>query len=77
MLKAFTPRKSSQGYLLLRIIRIYLELDMRAALTTHTEVTIAEGKKEMLNFKQLVKVSSGLFSSMPQHGCVYIYVVGI
>ena len=53
---------------------------MCAALTTHTEVTIAEGKKKMITFEQLIKVSSGLLSLMfeLQHGCAHIdKIVGI
>lgn len=52
----FTPEFSPRGYLLLRLIRVYLELDMCAALTTHTETTLEAGEAELRNFEALIKV---------------------
>jgi hypothetical protein len=52
----FTPTSSPRGYLLLRLIRVYLELDMCASLTTHTETTLEAGEAELRNFEALVKV---------------------
>ncbi len=52
-----TKTASAQGYLLLRLIRIYLELDMYASLTLHTEATISSGRQELLVFDRLLKVN--------------------
>ena len=51
-----TEEKSEDGYLLLRIIWSYLELDMFASLTVHTEVTLAAGQEELQKFSDLIKV---------------------
>jgi hypothetical protein len=45
----------------LRIIRSYLELDMFASLTVHTEVTIYAGREELQQYGDLIKV---LFNSL-------------
>jgi hypothetical protein len=45
----------------LRIIRSYLELDMFASLTVHTEVTITAGREELQRYSDLIKV---LFNSL-------------
>ena len=46
---------------MLRIIRSYLELDMFASLTVHTEVTITAGWEELQRYSDLIKV---LFNSL-------------
>ena len=51
-----TEEDSEEGYLVLRIIRSYLELDMYASLTIHTEVTLAAGREELLRYSDLIKV---------------------
>jgi hypothetical protein len=45
----------------LRIIRSYLELDMFAYLTIHTEVTLSAGREELQRYGDLIKV---LFNSL-------------
>jgi hypothetical protein len=45
----------------LRIIRSYLELDMFASLTIHTEVTLSAGREELQRYSDLIKV---LFNSL-------------
>ena len=44
------------GYLLLKVLRSYIALDMYAALEVHTAVTIAAGRKELLRFSKALKV---------------------
>jgi hypothetical protein len=51
-----TEESSEEGYLVLRIIRSYLELDMYASLTIHMETTIAAGREELLRYSDLIKV---------------------
>ncbi|KJA13371.1 hypothetical protein HYPSUDRAFT_151670 [Hypholoma sublateritium FD-334 SS-4] len=46
---------SPQGYLLLQLMRSYLELDMYASLTVHTESTISAGREEMKTYDRLLK----------------------
>lgn len=41
-----TEATSPRGYLLLKIIQSYLELDMYSTLTLHTESTIAARREE-------------------------------
>ena len=38
-------------------MRSYLELDMYASLTVHTDVTIALGREELLRFDEILRVS--------------------
>lgn len=52
-----TEELTPRGYLLLQLIRSYLELDMYASLTVHTDTMLAAGRKEMLIFDKLLKVS--------------------
>ena len=47
----------------MRIICSYLELDMFALLTVHTEVTLAAGQEELQQYSDLIKV---LFNSLFQ-----------
>ena len=44
------------GYLLLKVLRSYIALDMFSAFEVHTAVTIAEGRKELLHFSKALKV---------------------
>ena len=52
----FTKEKTARGYLLLKLMRSYLELDMYASLTVHTESTINKGREELLTFEKLLHV---------------------
>jgi hypothetical protein len=52
----FTKEKTARGYLLLKLMRSYLELDMYASLTVHTESTIKKGREELLTFEKLLHV---------------------
>ncbi|KAF8971925.1 hypothetical protein BDZ97DRAFT_1901552 [Flammula alnicola] len=49
------PETTEEGYLLLKLIRSYLELDMYASLTMHTDTTLAAGHAELLVFNNLLK----------------------
>jgi len=51
-----TKETSPEGYLVLKIIRSYLELDMYASLTLHTETTLAAGREELQRYSDLIKV---------------------
>lgn len=51
-----TEENSEEGYLVLRIIWSYLELDMYASLTIHTEVTLSAGREELLRYSDLIRV---------------------
>jgi hypothetical protein len=44
------------GYFLLRCVRLYLEMDMYAALEVHTANTIEEGRHTVQAFTSLMKV---------------------
>jgi len=44
------------GYLLLKVLRSYIALDMFSAFEVHTAVTIAAGHKELLHFSKALKV---------------------
>jgi len=52
-----TQAKCPTGFLLLRLLRSYLELDMYASLTVHTDVTIALGRDELLRFGEILQVN--------------------
>jgi hypothetical protein len=49
---------SELGYLLLRCIRCYVDLDIYAALEVHTEDTIAAGRDALSRFSTLMDVGS-------------------
>jgi hypothetical protein len=49
--------ESSEGYLLLRVLRSYLILDTYAAMEVHTTETIEAGRKELAQFESLMNVS--------------------
>jgi len=42
--------------ILLKLIRSYLELDMFSSLTVQTELTIAAGEAELLQFEEVLHV---------------------
>jgi hypothetical protein len=46
------------GYRLLRCIRAYVELDLWASLTVHTEETIIKGRSAVRKFVKLANVST-------------------
>lgn len=48
--------ESAEGYLLLQMIRSYLELDMFSSLTVQTDSIIQSGERELKTFGQLIKV---------------------
>lgn len=52
-----TPEVSEEGYLLLELTRSYLELDMFAGLTVHTDETLEKGEREILRFAEVLQVS--------------------
>jgi hypothetical protein len=51
-----TEETSPEGYLVLKIIHSYLELDMYASLTLHMETTLAAGREELQRYSDLIKV---------------------
>lgn len=54
----FTDSRTPEaGFVLLKLIHSYLELDMFASLTRQTEHTIAQGEAELKLFYRLLKVS--------------------
>ena len=55
---------TDEGYLLLRLMRSYLELDMYTSLIVHTESTLAAGRAELLVFEKLLHVMIPLSFSM-------------
>lgn len=67
----FTP-DSTRGYLLLQLIRSYLELDMCAGLTLHTEKTLEAGETELRTFEALVKVFN---LSLPCYIKLILYII--
>ena len=51
-----TEKDSPLGYLMLRCLRSYLNLDMWVSMEVHTDDTIKEGRKELLRFSKLINV---------------------
>ena len=51
-----TKSNCPNGYLLLKVLRSYVNLDMYASLEVHTASTIVAGRKELLRFSRLLKV---------------------
>ncbi|KAF8802160.1 hypothetical protein BYT27DRAFT_7261276 [Phlegmacium glaucopus] len=49
-----TAEESERGFLLLELMRSYLELDMFVSLTVHTEETLKAGEEEMLKFEKIL-----------------------
>lgn len=52
-----TEEASPLGYLLLRCVRLYLEVDMYAAFEVHTANTISEGRSAVQALTAFMKVS--------------------
>jgi hypothetical protein len=52
-------RADPTGYLLLKCIRSFSELNMYASIEVHTVDTIAAGQRELLKFDSLLKVAFG------------------
>lgn len=52
--------ESPAGFILLQVLRSYLELDMFASLSVQTESTLEFGKKELKIFEQAIQVSFNL-----------------
>ncbi|KAF9537471.1 hypothetical protein CPC08DRAFT_651734 [Agrocybe pediades] len=50
-----TSTSTKRGYHLLKLIRSYLELDMYASLTVHTDRTIAAGREELQKYNTLLQ----------------------
>jgi hypothetical protein len=44
------------GYLLLKLLRCYIEIDTYASFQVHTESTIADGQEQVSRFYKLLKV---------------------
>jgi hypothetical protein len=55
-----SSENSQEGFLLLQVMRSYLELDMYASLTIHTEATLAAGRAELHTYNSLVQVSKAV-----------------
>ena len=72
----FTREKTARGYLLLKLMRSYLELDMYVSLTVHTESTIRDGREELLTFEKLlhVHVESNSFISCQTQEILQEYI---
>ena len=51
-----SAENSPEGFLLLQLMRSYLELDMYASLTMHTKATLARGCAELQTYNSLVQV---------------------
>jgi hypothetical protein len=51
-----TGETSPAGFILLRLLRSYLELDMFSSLSVQTESTLAAGKTELGKFERIAKV---------------------
>jgi hypothetical protein len=50
-------KSDPQGYLLLKVLRSYLELDLWADLDVHTSSTLEAADAELLRFSALLKVN--------------------
>lgn len=55
---------TDEGFLLLRLMRSYLELDMYTSLIVHTESTLAAGRAELLAFEELLHVTTSFYFYM-------------
>lgn len=53
-----TERDSPLGYLMLRCLRSYLNLDMWISMEVQTEDTLAAGHQELLRFSALIEVEA-------------------
>lgn len=52
-----TEAESPDGFVLLKLLRRYLELHMYTSLSVHTSSTLADGEEALLEFETIVKVS--------------------
>ena len=50
-------KEGTAGYLLLKALRCYIEVDIYASLEVHTEETIASGRDKLSHFYKLMAVS--------------------
>jgi len=66
-----TEDASPEGFLLLKIMRSYLELDMYASLTIHTETTLAAGREELQRYSDLIEV----YSIGPYFEIIFINII--
>lgn len=48
--------EKTTGYLLLKVLRCYIEVDMYAGFQLHTNETIQAGKQQVARFYKLLKV---------------------
>lgn len=48
--------EKTAGYLLLKLLRCYIEIDMYAGFQLHTDQTIQDGKWHVARFYKLLKV---------------------
>lgn len=55
---------SPLGYLLLRCVRLYLEVDIYAALEVHTTDTISEGRSAVQALTAFMKVGLNFFQQI-------------
>lgn len=55
---------SPLGYLLLRCVRLYLEVDIYAALEVHTTNTISEGRSAVQALTAFMKVGLNFFQQI-------------
>jgi hypothetical protein len=51
-----TKTASKNGYLLLRVIRLYLMVDLYTGMDVHTMDTIQEGRRLLVEFSDLLQV---------------------
>lgn len=51
-----TQKESPLGYLMLRCLRSYLNLDMWVSLEVQTEDTLESGRQELIRFSALIQV---------------------
>lgn len=54
-----TEAESPDGFILLKLLRRYLELHMYTSLSVHTSSTLADGEEALIEFETMVKVCSG------------------
>jgi hypothetical protein len=59
--------EKTPGYLLLKVLRCFVEVDMYASLQVHTDQTIAAGRNQVTRFYGLLTVSAQSFPTEPQH----------
>lgn len=52
-----TEEDSPDGFVLLKMLRCYLELHMYTSLSLHTSITLADGEEALIKFEAVVEVS--------------------